>query len=183
MATRDVIEKKINEISDGGNNSAAEMRDVLTDLLDYTENVPSTGSNVEFFHFWDENPITDNNNLSQLWYSFKGINKESVNFTFKFILLEPDPKKGTDFYYKLDDKLLEVLKNILFGTEDDLRFIVPGCYNDFYSNHVCLNISLIENTLRFRFSNNNFDQNNYDNGFNIFTSIQFHCPPFNFGKR
>lgn len=86
MATRDVIEKKINEISDGGNNSAAEMRDVLTDLLNYTEN---TDVNVQLplFEFWEEFPLKDERETAYLWYSMRGIEKTSVNFTFRLLVI------------------------------------------------------------------------------------------------
>jgi hypothetical protein len=204
MATKDEITSKINsKIVKDGNIRAVDTNEILRDILDFSntgitqnttninnieqrvivlENKPET-DNYKPFSFWDENPIADNNGLSQLWYSFKGISKESVNFTFKFVLLKPDSKKGKEYNYKLNDKIVKELKSILIGKDDDLTFIVPGCYNDFYSNHVCLNISLIEDTLKFRFSDNNFNDNNFDNGFNIFTSIHFHCPPFNFDRK
>lgn len=183
MATRAQVEAKITAINDGGNNSAAEVRSVLTDLLNYTENVPvSVNPNVDFFHYWEENPINDVDGFSSLWYSFKGIKKQTVNFTFRFLLIKPPTgKEIIEFYYDFPDEIITELKSIILENGDELKFIVPGCYQDFYSNHVCLNLFIKEGKqIVFRFSNTNFNSNNYDNGFSIFTSIHFHCPAFNF---
>ena len=182
MATRDVIEKKINEISDGGNNSAAEMRDVLTDLLDYTEN---TDINVQLplFDFWEERALLSEKNTGNLWYSFRGIEKISVNFTFRLVIREANV---TSFIFTIDPKISETL-NSFFQQYDNALMSFVVAVTDFEKKVPrvwIMSLQLRDNTLRIMLKKEGGVTNDtirVDD--EVFTSIQFHCPPFNFDKK
>lgn len=182
MATRDVIEKKINEISDGGNNSAAEMRDVLTDLLDYTEN---TDINVQLplFDFWEERALLSEKNTGNLWYSFRGIEKISVNFTFRLVIREANI---TSFIFTIDPKISETL-NSFFQQYDNALMSFVVAVTDFGKKVPrvwIMSLQLRDNTLRIMLKKEGGVTNDtirVDD--EVFTSIQFHCPPFNFDKK
>ncbi|MDR6920354.1 MULTISPECIES: hypothetical protein [Chryseobacterium] len=76
MATRAQVEAKIAGITDGGNNTAAEVRAVLTDLLNYTEN------NLEGFEIAPDTII--DTKTSRYFYSFKGVKNYSCSLYFIF---------------------------------------------------------------------------------------------------
>lgn len=78
MATRNSVETKITAINNGGNNSAAEVRDVLTELLNYTENQAS----LEPFHIFSSSAIASTTNDKKLFFSIKGIKGQTANMTF-----------------------------------------------------------------------------------------------------
>jgi len=84
MATRTTVETKITAINDKGNNSALEVRDVLTALLDYTENK----SGLETFHIFSSNAIISSGKNAKLFFSIKGIKGETANMT---LLVKPLP--------------------------------------------------------------------------------------------
>lgn len=195
MATRTQVEAKIAGINDGGNNTAAEVRAVLTDLLNYTENVPfSSTQNVEFFHFWtDNNPAFDNlQNI--LWYSIKGIKDQWVNITFRIQIDNNESSEGASnniFFFPLNEKdikVLEYLKNIVPLNRKNVRFIVP--YTTFINEQridypLSTSIYFQENNIVFDF--NNVIRNERKSEIeiakgNAFSSVSFHCPSFNFFK-
>ena len=77
MATRNSVETKIAAINDKGNNSAAEVRDVLTELLNYTENQAIT----ESFHIFSSSAISSTDKNKNLFFSIKGKAGETANMT------------------------------------------------------------------------------------------------------
>ncbi|NJM79641.1 MAG: hypothetical protein HC854_08585 [Flavobacterium sp.] len=87
MATRNSVETKITAINDRGNNSAAEVRDVLTELLNYTENQPS----LEPFHIFSASAISSTTNDKKLFFSIKGIKGETANMT---LFVKPIPNSN-----------------------------------------------------------------------------------------
>lgn len=177
MATRDVIEKKINEISDGGNNSAAEMRDVLTDLLDYTEN---TDFNVQLplFDFWEESPLKDEKGTAYLWYSMRGIEKTSVNFTFRLLVME---SSVTSFEFRVNTKIIDTLKPILEQYDNAIMsFVVSVTDSGKRIPRIwVVSFQFFDDVLRMMLKREPANDS-IRSGDEIFTSIQFHCPPFNF---
>lgn len=185
MATRDVIEKKINEISDGGNNSAAEMRGVLTDLLDYTENT-DTNVQLPLFEFWEETPVKDDKNNGSLWYSFRGIEKAYANLTFRLLINESN---ATNFIFRLDDKIMEVLSNFfqqpMSEIQQAMSFVVS--LTDTTGKRIpriwVLFIQMEKDRLILILKKDGTTNDRTQQGDEIFTSIQFHCPPFNFDKK
>ena len=84
MATRNSVETKIAAINDRGNNTAAEVRDVLTELLNYTENQAS----LETFEVVSASPIASTTNDKKLFFSIKGIKGETANMT---LVVKPIP--------------------------------------------------------------------------------------------
>lgn len=73
MATRNTVVTKITAINDDGNNTALEVRDVLTELLDYTEN--------QNFRIFSETPINSRENNAKLFFSIKGVKDQTANMT------------------------------------------------------------------------------------------------------
>lgn len=184
MPTRQEVLDGIETINDNGNNTALEVRTVLRSLLDYTENddipVPTPGgSNVDFFHFWTEDGPIDSD-LFSIWYSFKGIQKQTVNFTFR---IESRGESFNDFSFEVSDEIYETLINILEIRNPNfpLWFSVP-VFDRFK----------IENRevgfLRLDLSTPNLVSLTIDSEMQrttpitVFTSIQFHAPAFNFDQ-
>jgi len=89
MATRTTVEAKITAINDQGNNTAAEVRDVLTELLDYTENT----AGLETFQIFSSNEIISSGQEAKLFFSIKGIKNETANMT---ILVKPLPNQNPE---------------------------------------------------------------------------------------
>lgn len=88
MATRNTVETKITAINDKGNNSAAEVREVLTELLNYTENKAS----LEPFHIFSSSAISSTSNDKKLFFSIKGIKGETANMT---LVVKPIPNANS----------------------------------------------------------------------------------------
>lgn len=182
MATRTEVETRIAAINDNGSNTAKEVRDVLTSLLDYTENT-DTGAQLPLFDLWDQNPVEDPKGTASLWYSFRGIEKTTVNFTFRLLIREASV---TSFQFQLNPKIIEVLTP-LFQQYDNtvMSFAVPVTDIEKKTWRVwTLFFRLVENTLRISLRPNPFTTNEIIRaGDEVFTSIQFHCPPFNFDEK
>jgi|GEM_PF-2138702 len=145
------------------------------------------------FHFWNPNPVTDQfQNL--LWYSFKGYYRGSVNFTFKLKVVENDGVNGKEHSFILDNELVKILEDILFHfptATDKLSFVV-SLRNSIreevpFTKIYTATIDLFNDTkdkksgilLNF-YNSNGTDKDFLLAGDEIFTSIQFHCPQFNF---
>lgn len=160
MATRNSVLTKITAINDKGNNSAAEVRDVLTELLDYTENKTV----LETFHIFSSNAIENFTQIStmpkeaKLFFSIKGIKGETANMT---MLIKVAPKTTDDknseyvFFIPFDQDqgmFTEENFNLLAGKDGNgiipllenkmlLTFQVP-IFNGGQINHVQLQMVL-----------------------------------------
>ncbi|MEC4004863.1 hypothetical protein OX283_009370 [Flavobacterium sp. SUN052] len=145
------------------------------------------------FHVWSPTPVTDQyKNL--LWYSFKGFVNDNVNFTFKLKIVENDGVNGKDHYFVLDGEIVKILEGILFhfpNVTDKLSFVVSSRNANRelvpFTKIYTATIDLFNDTktkksgiqLNF-YSSNGTDKDFLIVGDEIFTSIQFHCPEFNF---
>lgn len=184
MATRQTAEAKIAAIQDKGNNTAQEVRDVLTELLDYAENQPfPPAQDLEVFHYWAEDPISDSKQLSSLYYSFKGIEGNFVNFTFVFILDKIAEGDEYIYEYKFDDtRIYETLKHINQLDSYSLDFIVAGFYGATFAYPVSLRLRFTsEQTMLMQLLGTRNQK--FDNSLRISTSIAFHYPGFNLKKK
>ncbi len=181
MPTRQEVLDGIETINDNGNNTAQEVRTVLRSLLDYTENddMPNPGNNVDFFHFWTEDGPVEND-LFSIWYSFKGIQKQTVNFTFR---IESRGESFNDFSFNVSDEIYETLINIVEQRNDNLplRFSVP-VFDRFEIDNREVGF------LRLDLSTPNLVSLTIDSEMqrttpiSVFTSIHFHAPKFNFDQ-
>lgn len=79
MATYQQIINKINAITDNGNNTASEVRSVLTDMLNYSDNLKP---------FEIGSPDLVNTSEMTYHYSFRGIEKNICNLYLLFNLRE-----------------------------------------------------------------------------------------------
>jgi hypothetical protein len=175
MATRPEVEDAIIEINDNGNNTAVEVRDVLTKLLDYTENEPQQPSILVPFHFFKPDPIPDMQNSGNfLWYSSKGIIDLSVNFTFA---LKIDNPSNEFLFFKINPDHYQILRKITQHLQS-LNFVVPvfSPINEVF-NTLVMSISLMEiNHIGIKLNT----RGEVTKGDSIYTSIHFHSPEFNF---
>ena len=124
MATRAEVENLITTKVDSDRPSTAEeVREVLTALLDYTENVESE-SDLKPFQFHTKTPISrDTNTLS---YSFRGFENHFVNFTFKLTIKKEKDEKLYSFNFPNSHK--EELKKIIgeiIQIKNGLDFVIP----------------------------------------------------------
>ncbi|MCF2219898.1 hypothetical protein H9Q08_11315 [Chryseobacterium sp. PS-8] len=202
MATKAQVIAKIDTINDNGNNTAREVREVLNEILNYTENVPFPETEkVEFFHFWTEDKPVVDKMQNTLWYSIKGIKDQWVNITFNIRILNPEKSiqnassiKEDVFFdniyiFPLADKDIEVLnylENIVPLNMKSVRFIIPYTAS---INGQIMDYPL-STSIYFREKNIVFDFNYVIGGEKksemgieggkAFSSVSFHCPPFNF---
>jgi hypothetical protein len=119
MATRADVENAINEIENNGNNTAKEVRDVLTLLLDYTENDPSSESLVPFR--FEGSSTSESKSKGILIYSFRGFKGFHVNFSFE---IKIENFVEANFEFPVETPLFEHLKEI-FGSQKTMSFVVP----------------------------------------------------------
>ncbi len=176
MSTRPIVEAAIEAIEDNGNNTALEVRDVLTKMLDYTENEDSSPPpSIDVFHFFNNGDPTSNS-IAKMFYSFKGIKAGTVNFTFHLELnkdgtfLEPFPVEG---------ELMDTLQSIIHS-EMKLSFSVPYFDSErqmISTTEVFLTFNFGDKTIHLDFRNIKV----FIVGSTVTTSVHFHLPEFNFG--
>lgn len=123
MATHQQILTKINGITDNGNNTAAEVRSVLTDMLNFSG---------EGFEFSTPDLVDEFGYLYH--FSFKGIKKQCCNL-FVLIYLKPATTTGNqNIMHKISDEDFELLRPFMpfynyRGSDSDntaLAYTVPG---------------------------------------------------------
>jgi len=98
MATRTSIETKISGITDGGANTASEVRAVLTELLDYTEN-PAPVPTVQTFSIGSDAPFTGNLDFLKLFVSIRGIVNEFATMTILFKSSSVEGTASNNIYF------------------------------------------------------------------------------------
>lgn len=147
------------------------------------------------FYFWNEFPVKDQIG-NYLWYSFQGFQRKSVNFTFKIKIIANDDQPGLDHNFILDDELVSILEKILYdfpNGSDRLSFVVSAKNNMNVGNVSTINKIFVTTLDLFQDDATNkkgivfnfTSLEGIDKGFlalgdEVFTSIQFHCPKFNF---
>jgi hypothetical protein len=151
-----------------------------TDRIVALENKSGTSS-LRPFHFWKPDPVIRANNAF-LWYSFKGIEKQTVNFTFKIRITE---NISGPLFFPLDDEVFKTINSILEpAVQEDLSFVVA--VNNSENRTSILNPRIWTTYIKFEdkgiiFNLFNLQEKNILRfGDEIFTSIHFHCPEFNF---
>ncbi|MDC8005359.1 hypothetical protein POV27_14950 [Aureisphaera galaxeae] len=181
MSTRPIVEQAIAAIEDNGNNTAFEVRDVLTKMLDYTENedtTPPPPPPIDFFHFFNDGNFVEDPRGARMWYSCRGIKNAidvggTANFTFRIRILEGnlgDPE------FPIEPEFYQLLKEIV-STDRELTFTVPflrGAGSDFPETaNIRINIKNQDRMAIFIQTEQGISRDS-----EIFTSIQFHAPEF-----
>ncbi|GAB5401600.1 MAG: hypothetical protein Aureis2KO_31850 [Aureisphaera sp.] len=179
MSTRPIVEAAIAAIEDNGNNTAVEVRDVLTKMLDYTENEDITipSPTVDFFHFFNNGNFSEDRRGARLWYSCKGIRSgarrgEMANLTLRLRILESNVN---DPSFAIEPELYDLLRQIV-QTGRELTFAVS-------MRHPQFDFPMIV-TLRLDLSRQNILGTIIESpegvvvDHEVFTSIQFHAPEF-----
>jgi hypothetical protein len=199
MATKTTVETKITAINDKGNNTAVEVRDVLTELLNFSDegkteiNTSLTQlttrvttlenqdqGNLVPFHIFSLTPVVEQRK-NLLWYSFKGLAKQTVNFTFKILI----NKFSGELAFKIDNDM-QILSEILSQFNNDRLSFAVSVANPKSENAnpriwtMTFAIDFEKNIIVFNFFNIQ-EENFLKPGDQIFTSIHFHAPNFNFG--
>ncbi|MBD8082297.1 hypothetical protein [Chryseobacterium caseinilyticum] len=197
MATRQTAEAKIAAIQDKGNNTAQEVRDVLTEILNYTENVPFPATEkVDFFHLWtDKNPVFDNLQ-NTLYYSIKGIKGQYINFTFRIEIRKTNTNATNNMsnnvfvfpFQQQDLKMLEYLKEIAMLNSPNVKFFIPFTISTgetLVDYPLSTSIFFSEKGIIFDFNNTYYPKNSVElgiaTGFSV-SSVTFHYPNFYLGK-
>ena len=186
MATREQVTDAIKALEDNGNNTALEVRNTLTSLLEFTETVPEPlpgAAEVPFFHFWTEQGPIIEQGVFELWYSFKGIKGRTVNFTLR--LLNSENLEG-HFEVEIPEELSEILRKIVLKRDDDipLDFAIPVLTQDaeerekFHNGIMRVDVSR-ENELHLQIIVPKIQNKPYS----VFTSVHFHVPEFKFDNR
>lgn len=98
MATRTSVETKISAINNGGANTASEVREVLTELLDYTEN-PAPVPTIQTFSISSDAPFTGNLDFLKLFVSIRGIANEFATMTLLFKSASAEVAAGSNILF------------------------------------------------------------------------------------
>ncbi|BEV04664.1 hypothetical protein [Chryseobacterium gambrini] len=204
MATKDEITSKINsKIVKDGNIRAVDTNEILRDILDFSntgitqnttninnieqrvivlENKPET-DNYKPFSFWDENSLLSEEDIANLWYSFRGIENTSVNFTFRLVIRKAN---FTSFTFRIDPEISETL-NRFFQQFDNalMSFVVSVTDVDkktprIWTMSLRFRKDVLRITLKKETEGTNDTIRQQDE---VFTSVYFHCPPFNFDRK
>lgn len=190
--TRKQATDAIKSIEDKKGNKADKVRTTLTKILEYTETTPVSShqgiphvlnengkeskiESINYFHYFSVKPLEDRRGAT-LFYSFKGLIRHSVNFTFNLVIKESNVNNPA---FKIDPKLYETLLTLVDPSKE-LTFSVP-LYNpdSKFPRTVVMRISFkTANQLGLTIDLGN--DNRIINGDSIFTSVQFHLPKFNF---
>ncbi|MCL9803995.1 hypothetical protein NAT51_00565 [Flavobacterium amniphilum] len=123
MATYQQIVTKINGITDNGNNTAAEVRSVLTDMLNFSG---------EGFEISTPDLVDKEGYLYH--FSFKGIKKQCCNLYFMINLKASSTGAPQSFTHIINEEEFELLRPFMplytfrSGTSDSafLSYVVPG---------------------------------------------------------
>ncbi|MEO1032084.1 MAG: hypothetical protein AAFX55_11800 [Bacteroidota bacterium] len=185
MATRPQVEAAIAAIEDEGNNKASEVRDVLTKLLDYTENDTTGGgspSSLQPFHFFNDGKAEKligrrGNSVGAIWYSFKGLVGESVNFTFR---IETNSESVFTYLFQVPDQLFSTLQKFFNNNaqfKEEMSFAIPIRKKNNINEIEIGTLSIKLSTQR-RVALTFVSQLERTNAIKVYTSLQFHAPKF-----
>ena len=126
--TREDVLKEIATIKDNEQNRAEKVRDVLIKLLDYTENVAIPPAPVVPFFGSEDRAVPNKDGNAELNYSFRGIENETVNFTFRLDFLKSlDNNMPKHFLFEISDPAFYKKLKIIapHRVEDLMNFSVP----------------------------------------------------------
>lgn len=193
----DNLEKKVSDHDSQFNTINADIISIKGDITSIENDITIINDELALlgkpFHFRNPNPVTDQfQNL--LWYSFKGYYGGFVNFAFKLKMVENDGVNGKDHNFILDNELVNILEDILFHfptVTDKLSFVVSSRnlirdevpFTKIYTATIDLfnDAKAKKSGILLNFYNSSgSDKDVLFAGDEIFTSIQFHCPQFNF---
>lgn len=135
MATHQQILTKINGITDNGNNTAAEVRSVLTDMLNFS------GEGFEF-----STPDLVDQFGYYYHFSFKGIKKQCCNLYVMFHLKNTTTAGNQTIMHEISNEDFELLRPFMpfynyRGSGSDngfLAYIVPGVQGRAITLNTCL---------------------------------------------
>ena len=203
MATRDEITSKINsKIVKDGNIRAVDTNEILRDILDFSntgitqnttninnidqrvivlENKPET-DNYKPFSFWDANSLLSEKDTANLWYSFRGIENTSVNFTFRLVIREANV---TSFIFRIDPKISETLNSFFQQFHNAfMSFVVSVTDVEKQTQRIwTMDLRFRKDDLKINLKKETAGTNDTIRQWDeVFTSVYFHCPPFNFLK-
>ena len=180
MATRAEVENLISlKVDSDRPSTAEEVREVLTALLEYATHEPDD-NDLKPFHFFTENDPVKSGESARLWYSFKGLVKRTVNFTFKLEITSDQPHHTFKFDLGNIDHY-KILREI--SEQNHLSFVIPissltGGQNKNPWNLIMIFISFEDEgflTIRWQHLLNSLKKGNV-----AFTSVQMHTVK-NFG--
>lgn len=123
MATYQQIVNKINGITDNGNNTAAEVRSVLTDMLNFSS---------EGFEFATPDLVDQSPYLYH--FSFKGIRKQCCNLYIMIHLKGSATEGNQSIMHEISNEEFDLLRPFMplytfrAGSSDNgfLAYVVPG---------------------------------------------------------
>lgn len=155
----------------------------VSGIASQVESIKSTQTEIGVpFKHWSQSSLTDNDNNSILWYSFRGFRENTVNFTFRIFF--PTEPNSTNFHYKLNPSIFNDLQTIISkGLGSTMTFVVSVNTLEGVSKQLVATTFELYGTeengeIRFNFDR----ETSFDAGDEIFTSIQLHCPQFMFDK-
>jgi hypothetical protein len=174
MATKqDIIDLIDAHLKNNGKATGPEINKLLKEMLYYTEN-----KEIDFFSFARQGVI-DKKKAVSLTYSFRGIERETVNFT---LILQGKKKnlaanlEVAEFTFLLDPTLFATLKRIL-NVDVPINFVVPLHLNSEDFIPTIMSLCLIDKEEK-KLIIEIMDKRVLKLPFTIFTSIHFHCPNF-----
>ena len=183
-------------IISNGNIRAKETNAILHDIVDFSDSgmkelhtnitnidnrvsileADTSGGGLKGFTVFENNPLLDKNQ-NLLWYSFRGIEKHFVNFTFRLLI-----QKGDSNILKFDtpSRIFEELQGIIVNKEESLQFVVAVKNKERDTNFpVSISFFFSEKSVRIQLISLGNDIQ-IGPGDSIYTSIALHQPDFSF---
>ncbi len=183
-------------IISNGNILATETNAILHDMMDFSDsgmkelntNITNidrrvtilegetSGSGLDGFTVFDDKPLLDKNQ-NLFWYSFRGIEKHFVNFTFRLLI-----QKGDNQILEFDapSRIFEKLQGIIVHQEESQQFVVAVRNKERGKNFpVSISFFFSEKGVRIHLISLGND-NGIGPGDSIYTSIALHQPDFSF---
>ncbi len=183
MPTKAQAQDAIKNIEDQGKNTAKEVRDALTLVMEYTETVPQPPDSTpqKFFQIEGTSNMADSSRQNKLQYSFRGIEGQFVNFTFNlFIANSNNDLNVYSFFIKPSPT---ALKSVMKDNKE-LNFALPIKFylkgqNNLSTGIINSKITLSNgNTIVFDFLDVFQSEFKFERA-QIISSICFHSSPFN----
>jgi len=174
------------KIITNGNINAVDTNRILKDILDCEELNHDNGSKLIPFHFWSPNVLADRKG-AKLWYSFKGLTEQFVNFTFVIKISKPNVT-SFNFISKDQSEIFEILSKIINPEiQNQMEFLVKiKNADEKVSNKFkkvfrtgSMSFEINDDRIIIQIESQELSDKLFA-GDEIFSSITFHCPNFNF---
>ncbi len=181
MPTKQQVVNSINGITTNGANTARKVREVLTEIVEFADQIPASNPPTvpvnNLVPFTHEGNTSDKNKLVDLKFSFRGIQKQSVNFTFQITFKSSLETARLEFVVPAD--LFDNLATVIAQNNTLINFSIPlqkNVENNQIFHTLRMGLGISKDKLLLLDFNNPNDRLKPAKGDTIYSSVQFHSP-------